>query len=83
MKLWIIWVFLYAIISGKKVKKQKAKKQDQSIENKELYEFHNVKENQQRESKDHHHDYKDITEGDYEKHDMGYHHDYSPIDENR
>lgn len=82
MKLWWIWVFLVGFLSSIKVKKHKSK-QDESKENKELYEFHNVKESGKRESKDHHHVYKDITEGNYEKQDMGYHHDYSPIDENR
>ena len=73
-----VLLLLFGVL-GKKIKKD-----DHSKENKELYEFHNIKHSEKKESQiDHRHHYKEITEENYERHDMGYHTDYSPIEETR
>lgn len=50
-------------------------------EHQELLDFHNVPQRVAKEIKDE--NFKDITEMDYEKHDMGYHADYAPIESRR
>lgn len=84
MKLCYLVLFIVLINVITKKFKKKLKKDDHLIENKELYEFHNIKQREKKESGvDHNYKYKEITEENYEGHNMGYHNDYSPIEETR